>query len=212
MPLHLKAGGGDLLLITEPALLMRCAWQSHAINCTVLLWSISPNTKQHYCLTDCPFEKVPHLNLWMGHCVPNMYMPSNMKKTTQTTLFKDTFLKSKSPNVWLHWRHYSGTKTLCRPRDWSHAKSIQKPLTKKGVTVRTQETHHHSEGLDLQKCCQNTHTRSSVTHAWVTSTLKDLLRFHHLIDNLSSGIESYVHVLLSQKAHYTTVGGRNSFV
>ncbi len=30
MQLHLKAGDGDLLLIVEPALLMRCAWQSHA--------------------------------------------------------------------------------------------------------------------------------------------------------------------------------------
>ncbi len=31
MPLHLKTGDGDLLIITEPSLLMRCAWQSHAI-------------------------------------------------------------------------------------------------------------------------------------------------------------------------------------
>ncbi len=31
MPLHLKAGDGDLPLIMEPALLTRCAGQSHAI-------------------------------------------------------------------------------------------------------------------------------------------------------------------------------------
>ncbi len=37
MALHLKAGDRDLLLITEPALLTRYAWQSHAINCTALL-------------------------------------------------------------------------------------------------------------------------------------------------------------------------------
>ncbi len=37
MPLHLKACKGDLLLITEPALLKRCDWQLHAINCTALL-------------------------------------------------------------------------------------------------------------------------------------------------------------------------------
>jgi len=85
--------------------------------------------------------------LWMGRCVPNVYMHSNMKKTTQTTLWKATFQRSKSPNVWLHWAHYSWTKTLCRP--WRRAKSIQKPLTKKGVTVITQEDHHPSEGLDL---------------------------------------------------------------
>ncbi len=30
MPLHLKAGDGDLRLITEPSLLMRCAWLSYA--------------------------------------------------------------------------------------------------------------------------------------------------------------------------------------
>ncbi len=32
MLLHLKAGDGDLLLITVPALLTRCAWISHSIN------------------------------------------------------------------------------------------------------------------------------------------------------------------------------------
>ncbi len=32
MLLLLKAGDGDLLLITEPALLTRCAWQLHSIN------------------------------------------------------------------------------------------------------------------------------------------------------------------------------------
>ncbi len=31
MLLHLKAGDGDLLRITEPALLTKCAWQSHSI-------------------------------------------------------------------------------------------------------------------------------------------------------------------------------------
>ncbi len=31
MPLHLKAADGDLLLITEPSLLTRCTWLSHAI-------------------------------------------------------------------------------------------------------------------------------------------------------------------------------------
>ncbi len=36
MPLHLKARDGDLLLINEPALLTRCAQQSHEINCTAL--------------------------------------------------------------------------------------------------------------------------------------------------------------------------------
>ncbi len=36
MPLHLKAGDGDLLVITKPALLTRCAWSSHLIICTAL--------------------------------------------------------------------------------------------------------------------------------------------------------------------------------
>ncbi len=40
MPLHFKTGDGDLLIITEPALLARCAWQSHAIYCAALAWSI----------------------------------------------------------------------------------------------------------------------------------------------------------------------------
>ncbi len=31
MPLHLKTADGDLLIITEPALLRRCTWQSYAI-------------------------------------------------------------------------------------------------------------------------------------------------------------------------------------
>ncbi len=37
MLLHLKAHDGDLLLITEPALLTRCAWQSHSINRAALI-------------------------------------------------------------------------------------------------------------------------------------------------------------------------------
>ncbi len=36
---HLKAGDGDLPPITEPALLMRCAWESQAINHTALRWA-----------------------------------------------------------------------------------------------------------------------------------------------------------------------------
>ncbi len=32
MLLHLKAGDGDLMLITEQALLTKCAWKLHSIN------------------------------------------------------------------------------------------------------------------------------------------------------------------------------------
>ncbi len=44
MLLHLKAGDGDLLLITEPALLTKCAWQSHSINRAALLPSVRTRT------------------------------------------------------------------------------------------------------------------------------------------------------------------------
>lgn len=33
----MKTADGDLLLITELALLTRCTWESHAINCTALI-------------------------------------------------------------------------------------------------------------------------------------------------------------------------------
>ncbi len=36
--LHLKACEGDLLLITEPALLTRCVWQSHVIYPAALIF------------------------------------------------------------------------------------------------------------------------------------------------------------------------------
>ncbi len=37
MLLYLKAGDGDLLQITEPALLTKSTWQSHSINRAALL-------------------------------------------------------------------------------------------------------------------------------------------------------------------------------
>ncbi len=37
--LYLKAGYGNFVPITEPALLKRCAWESHPINCTALVTS-----------------------------------------------------------------------------------------------------------------------------------------------------------------------------
>ncbi len=38
---HLKTGDGDLPPIMDPALLMRWAWELHAINCTALLCSVN---------------------------------------------------------------------------------------------------------------------------------------------------------------------------
>ncbi len=45
MSLDLKAGDGDLLLITEPALQMRCALQLHAIYRPALVNAIQYNVK-----------------------------------------------------------------------------------------------------------------------------------------------------------------------
>ncbi len=45
MLLHLKAGDGDLLLITEPALLTRCAWLSHTIHFDLNINNVAANIR-----------------------------------------------------------------------------------------------------------------------------------------------------------------------
>ncbi len=59
MLLHLKAGDGDLLLITEPALLSRCAWQLHLINRAAL----------HTQMDRIPVEKT-EIQVWRVHASP----------------------------------------------------------------------------------------------------------------------------------------------
>ncbi len=62
MPLHLKAGDGDLLLITGPALLTRCARQSHAINCTALIYIYPALANANQLNLDPLMAKLPWLN------------------------------------------------------------------------------------------------------------------------------------------------------